>query len=82
MYQSDKESEMPSLWPPIIIAIVLAILIGLFGCGPQRRPENQPFPKTVSRFRVPQMTWQQARCFGGGIGGCSLSGKALEVRQP
>jgi hypothetical protein len=60
-----------------ILALILLLIFS--GCAPARtRPANLPFPTTLG----PQMPGgiygiNQTRCFGGGIGGCSLGGKAI-----
>lgn len=56
----------------LILLVVLALSMA---CAPQRTiPKGMPYPKHLRRgMRVYPMN--QLRCLGGGIGGCSLSGR-------
>jgi hypothetical protein len=63
------------------LGVLLGLMLGavwMTGCAPSRtRPDGMPYPTTLG----PQWPGgiygvNQTRCFGGGIGGCSLGGKA------
>ncbi len=63
----------------MLLAWILIWVLALSGCGiKQTRPDGM-YPKTDKPWegrRVPSIGLNQLRCFGGGIGGCSLGGRA------
>jgi hypothetical protein len=73
----------------MLVVVILALVGMLLGaCGPQKRnPDVRPFPKPESiaeynkKRRNMHPRWHQlgqVRCFGGGIGGCSMGGRAYD----
>lgn len=67
-----------SLLITCILGVVLILIFAGCSNAPSRtRPDNMPYPTTLG----PQMPGglvgiNEARCLGGGIGGCTLGGKA------
>jgi hypothetical protein len=79
----SRDSHDSGFELPFFLCVVLALLLILFATGcahnpKPTRPEGVPYP-TKLRPRLPAGVYgiNQTRCLGGGIGGCSWSGKAI-----
>jgi hypothetical protein len=66
----------------VLLAFLAGItLMALAGCGIKQTRPDGTYPKHPETWRsnrrgMPTIGFDQARCFGGGIGGCSMGGKA------
>jgi hypothetical protein len=61
-----------------LVIVALTLPVFLTACAPRQTRPDGTYPKTPGRrpLVLPNVPLSQMRCFGGGIGGCSLGGRA------
>jgi len=81
MAQQDLDYIRVRLGMFVTCILALILILIFMGCGIKQTRPDGTYPKTRTPWvgiRLPNIGMNQLRCFGGGIGGCSMSGKAYD----